>query len=92
MGLTNTRNGVQSAPMNLRTFLRESKQSTAEFAAALTAAGFPASPGGVRKWVTGERVPRPDAMRAIQRVTHEKVCPPDFINGSSQEAGREAAA
>lgn len=33
---------------------------------------------GVRKWLNGERVPRPDQMRKIYEVTNGLVSPNDF--------------
>ena len=34
---------------------------------------------GVKKWVYGERTPRPDQMRRIAEVTEGKVTPNDFV-------------
>jgi hypothetical protein len=34
---------------------------------------------GVRKWVYGERIPRPDQLRRIAEVTNGEVMPNDFI-------------
>ena len=37
------------------------------------------SVSGVRKWMYGERVPRPDQMRRIAAVTGGAVMPNDFV-------------
>lgn len=37
------------------------------------------SASGVRKWMYGERTPRPDQMRRIAAVTERAVTPNDFI-------------
>ncbi|QRM44004.1 helix-turn-helix transcriptional regulator [Rhizobium sp. BG4] len=37
------------------------------------------SVSGARKWMNGERVPRPEQMRKIAEVTKGEVCPNDFI-------------
>lgn len=37
------------------------------------------SVSGIRKWMYGERVPRPDQMRKIAEVTGGLVVPNDFI-------------
>lgn len=44
-----------------------------------------ASESGVRKWMYGERVPRPEQMRRIAEITSGKVQPNDFIleNGAA---------
>jgi transcriptional regulator with XRE-family HTH domain len=34
---------------------------------------------GVRKWVYGERIPRPDQLRRIAEITKGEVMPNDFI-------------
>jgi transcriptional regulator with XRE-family HTH domain len=37
----------------------------------------------VRKWVRGERIPRPNLMRRIVKVTKGKVGPADFYGARS---------
>lgn len=37
------------------------------------------SASGVRKWMSGDRVPRPEQMRRISRVTNGLVQPNDFV-------------
>lgn len=37
------------------------------------------SVSGIRKWLYGERVPRPDQMRKIADLTEGRVEPNDFI-------------
>lgn len=43
------------------------------------------SESGVRKWMYGERVPRPDQMRRIAEVTDGAVQPNDFILAEAAE-------
>lgn len=49
----------------------------------------------VRKWLRGERIPRPEVMRRIVEVTEGKVGPADFYDlpqvGTSGGAQPEAA-
>jgi hypothetical protein len=66
--------------MRLEIFLKEAKLSPVDFARRLTAAGCQTSEFAVRKWARGERVPRPESMRAIQAATNEMVRPADFID------------
>ncbi len=35
--------------------------------------------GGLRKWLSGERIPRQDQLRRIDEITNGKVQPNDFI-------------
>ncbi|MGO4449066.1 hypothetical protein AB4Y96_09075 [Phyllobacterium sp. TAF24] len=37
------------------------------------------SPSGVRKWMYGERIPRPDQMRRLAFATNGEVMPNDFF-------------
>lgn len=64
--------------MKLRTYLDEKQISAADFAAALVARGFAVSEFGVRKWITGERIPRREAMMAIAEETLSQVTASDF--------------
>lgn len=67
--------------MRLQAYLDENKLSLADFAKLMTADGITTcSEFGVRKWVRGERTPRPDAMRRIEQVTGGAVAPADFIS------------
>ena len=43
------------------------------------------SESGLRKWMYGERVPRPDQMRRIAEVTDGAVQPNDFILSEAAE-------
>lgn len=61
--------------MKLAQYLTEQNISPEQFAADL--GGLSAS--GVRKWLYGERVPRPDQMRKIAELTGGRVEPNDFI-------------
>lgn len=40
---------------------------------------------GVKKWVYGERTPRPDQMRRIAEATDGKVTPNDFVLSEAAE-------
>jgi transcriptional regulator with XRE-family HTH domain len=42
------------------------------------------SVSGLRKWLRGERTPRPDQMRMIAEVTGHAVTPNDFILAEAQ--------
>lgn len=61
--------------MKLTTYLDIKKLSAADFAALLT----DASEASVRKWVSGERIPRADVIREIVTVTNGMVLPNDFF-------------
>ena len=72
--------------MKLRTYLELNKISAADFAGRLTARGLDVSEFGVRKWVTGERIPRRDAMAAIAEETDAQVSPSDFYSATNDAA------
>lgn len=61
--------------MKLAQYLTEQNISHEQFAADM--GGLSVS--GVRKWLYGERVPRPDQMRKIAELTGGRVEPNDFI-------------
>jgi len=63
-------------PMELRRYLSITDLSPIAFARMIGA-----SEPGVRKWLRGERVPRPQIMAAIMRVTKGAVTANDFHNG-----------
>ena len=44
------------------------------------------SASGVRKWMSGDRVPRPEQMRKISRVTSGLVQPNDFVLDAREAA------
>lgn len=60
--------------MQLLKYIESKKMTLAEFGKLVGASEF-----GVRKWVRGERTPRPDAIRKIQEVTKGAVRPADFF-------------
>lgn len=72
--------------MKLRTYMDENKISAAEFASRLCARGLDVSEFGVRKWVTGERIPRREAMAAIQDETTGQVSASDFYDTTQDAA------
>lgn len=61
--------------MKLARYLKEN-QLTPEQLAVLVGG---VSVSGIRKWIAGERVPRPEQMRRIASVTNRAVLPNDFI-------------
>lgn len=61
--------------MKLAQYLTDKNISPEQFA--LDMGGLSAS--GIRKWIYGERVPRPDQMRKIAELTKGSVKPNDFI-------------
>lgn len=68
------RRGQCPHAMKLSRYLKITDTQPAQFAASLDEA----SEASVRKWVSGERIPRPDQMREIVRVTKGAVTPNDF--------------
>lgn len=82
MGLQQTRNGSITEAMLLRTYLAQNDLSPAAFGVLVGA-----SEHGVRKWISGERTPRPDAQRKIIEITNGAVTPNDFLSSAQpQEA------
>ena len=61
--------------MKLEQYLTTHNKTPEQFAADMN--GMSAS--GVKKWLAGERVPRPEQMRKIATVTGGLVQPNDFI-------------
>jgi transcriptional regulator with XRE-family HTH domain len=61
--------------MKLAQYLTDKNISPEQFA--FDMGGLSAS--GIRKWIYGERVPRPDQMRKIAELTKGAVKPNDFI-------------
>lgn len=64
--------------MELHAWLNANNISTEEFADRIGA-----SPGGVRKWRYGERLPRPKAMKRIAAATQGAVTPNDFFSSEA---------
>lgn len=61
--------------MKLSTYLDIKSLTPADFAGLLT----DTSEASVRKWVSGERIPRADVIREIVTVTNGMVLPNDFF-------------
>ena len=68
--------------MKLAQYLTDKNISPEQFAASM--GGLSAS--GIRKWIYGERMPRPEQMRKIADLTGGLVEPNDFI--LAQEAAQ----
>lgn len=68
--------------MKLAQYLTDKNISPEQFAADM--GGL--STSGIRKWMYGERVPRPDQMRKIAELTGGLVEPNDFILSSETAA------
>lgn len=65
--------------MKLRAYLKKEGLSLPDFHARLVKAGLVVSLAGTRKWASGERIPRRDAMPVILKVTRGKVTAADFF-------------
>lgn len=78
--------------MKLRAYLDQEKITPADFAKRLNERGLDVSEFGVRKWATGERIPRRDAMVAIQEETQGQVTPDDFFDTPSASSPAGAIA
>lgn len=50
------------------------------------AAAVGKTPSGVRKWMYGERIPRPDQMRKITEITGGEVTANDFFDEPQKAA------
>ncbi len=68
--------------MRLRAYFDQEKITPAAFAAVLVARGYSVTEHGVRKWVSGERIPRREAMALITDVTGGMVSAIDFFASS----------
>ncbi|MGL4196658.1 MAG: helix-turn-helix domain-containing protein [Allorhizobium sp.] len=62
--------------MKLGTYIKTEGKTAEDMAQAIG----DVSVSGLRKWIAGERVPRPDQMRRIVEVTGGKVLPNDFYD------------
>lgn len=60
--------------MQLDTYLREKTITAEEFGRMVNA-----SPGAVRKWRSGERMPRPEHLARIREATGGAVTANDFV-------------
>lgn len=69
--------------MKLAQYITDNNISIEQFAADMGG-----SVSGIRKWMYGERVPRPDQMRKIAEMTGGAVQPNDFILEVSSEMER----
>lgn len=65
--------------MDLRAYLQAAGLTPEQFRDKLAADGLAVSAGGLRKWVSGQRIPRPAAMIAIERATGGTVKPADWM-------------
>lgn len=65
--------------MDLRDYLKTAAISPDAFREKLAAAGLDVSAGGLRKWISGERTPRPAAMLVIESATAGTVKPADWM-------------
>lgn len=61
--------------MKLAQYMAEENLSPAQLAELIQSV----SASGARKWMNGERIPRPDEMRKIHQLTGGRVSPNDFI-------------
>lgn len=61
--------------MKLSDYMRTAGITEREMAARLGC-----SIGGIRKWKSGERIPRPEVISRIAEVTHGAVVPSDFYD------------
>ena len=66
--------------MQLRDYLREHKIHSADFAERLGV-----SHGGVQKWISGERFPRPSVIAKIYSETDGEVTANDFAAQQIQQ-------
>lgn len=64
--------------MHLRDYLTEKDLTPAEFAAEIRV-----HHDAVRKWLRGQRTPRPRQMQAIRRATRGMVTPGDFFEDAA---------
>jgi transcriptional regulator with XRE-family HTH domain len=65
--------------MRLRDWLKKKKMTPDQFAA-----GVGASRGGVLKWISGERFPRPAHLAAVFNFTKGMVTANDFVQQISE--------
>jgi DNA-binding transcriptional regulator YdaS (Cro superfamily) len=64
-------------PMQLRDYLRLEKEKAESFSVRVGVTVF-----AVRKWVRGERVPRPATIMKIKKATKGKVTAEDWMSNS----------
>jgi len=70
--------------MKLKDYLKTNDIKSEDFAKSLGA-----SHGGVLKWITGERFPRPNALVKIEKVTDGQVTANDFAAQQIQQQKNE---
>lgn len=75
VGLTPYPYWVHTKEMDLATYLSTTKGSVESFSQRLDGT----SPRTIKKWVSGERTPRPEQQQRISEVTGGAVTPTDFI-------------
>lgn len=66
--------------MKLKEYLKTNEIRSEDFAKSLGV-----SRGGVLKWITGERFPRPKALAKIEKVTDGQVTANDFTAQQIQQ-------
>lgn len=66
--------------MKLKDYLKTNQITSEAFAKSMGA-----SHGGVLKWITGERFPRPKALAMIEKVTEGEVTANDFAAQQIQQ-------
>jgi len=66
--------------MRLKDYLKTNEIKSEDFAKSLDV-----SHGGVLKWITGERFPRPTALAKIEKVTDGQVTANDFAAQQIQQ-------
>lgn len=71
--------------MNLKEYLKANEITSETFAKSL---GF--SHGGVLKWITGERFPRPRVLAKIEKETNGQVTANDFAAQQVQQYKNES--
>jgi transcriptional regulator with XRE-family HTH domain len=67
--------------MKLKTYMAEASLNERQMAERLGC-----SVGAVRKWISGERMPRLNQMRRITQVTEGKVTALDFFEAATEAA------
>lgn len=65
--------------MTLSEYMKSSKLDPDRMAAIIGC-----SPGAVKKWLYGERMPRAEQMRRIDEVTGGQVKPNDFVGAPAE--------
>lgn len=72
--------------MHLRDYLFEAQLTAEQFRKRLAKERVIVSIGGLRKWIGGERTPRPAVQIGIERATGGMVKPSDWANAARAAA------